>query len=58
MSALADTVTVMRYGEVVEHGDRFQVIREPRSEYTKSLIDALPQVAAPDVLPASRTETD
>jgi peptide/nickel transport system ATP-binding protein len=58
MSALADTVTVMRYGEVVEHGDRYQVIREPRSEYTRSLIDALPQVAAPDVLPTSRTETD
>ncbi|PPF78350.1 ABC transporter ATP-binding protein [Subtercola sp. Z020] len=42
MSALADTVTVMRYGEVVEHGSRYQVIREPRSAYTKALIDALP----------------
>jgi peptide/nickel transport system ATP-binding protein len=46
MSALADTVTVMRYGEVVEHGTRYQVIREPRSDYTKSLIDALPSVAS------------
>ena len=45
MSALADTVTVMRYGEVVEHGDRYQVIREPKSAYTRSLIDALPQAA-------------
>jgi peptide/nickel transport system ATP-binding protein len=43
MSALADTVTVMRYGEVVEQGDRYQVIREPKSAYTRSLIDALPQ---------------
>ena len=43
MSALADTVTVMRYGEVVEHGDRYQVIREPKSAYTRSLIEALPQ---------------
>jgi peptide/nickel transport system ATP-binding protein len=42
MSALADTVTVMRDGVVVEHGERYQVIREPKSEYTKSLIDALP----------------
>ncbi|RFA08582.1 dipeptide/oligopeptide/nickel ABC transporter ATP-binding protein [Subtercola boreus] len=47
MSALADTVTVMRYGEVVEHGSRYQVIREPQSAYTKSLIDALPHPPAP-----------
>jgi peptide/nickel transport system ATP-binding protein len=43
MSALADTVTVMRSGTVVEHGDRYQVIREPKSEYTRALIDALPK---------------
>jgi peptide/nickel transport system ATP-binding protein len=55
MSALADTVTVMRYGEVVEHGDRYQVIREPRSDYTRSLIDALPQVSTPDS-PSARAE--
>ncbi|MHB1173010.1 MAG: ABC transporter ATP-binding protein [Lacisediminihabitans sp.] len=47
MSALADTVTVMREGTVVEHGDRYQVIREPKSEYTRSLIDALPHVKPP-----------
>jgi peptide/nickel transport system ATP-binding protein len=46
MSALADTVTVMRYGEVVEHGTRYQVIREPKSDYTRSLIDALPKPPA------------
>ena len=42
MSALADTITVMRNGQVVETGSRYQVIREPVSDYTKSLIDALP----------------
>ncbi|OIQ76449.1 putative D,D-dipeptide transport ATP-binding protein DdpD [mine drainage metagenome] len=47
MSALADTVTVMREGLVVEHGDRYQVIREPKSEYTRSLIDALPHAEPP-----------
>ena len=47
MSALADTVTVMRYGEVVEQGTRFQVIREPTSAYTRSLIDALPAAWTP-----------
>jgi peptide/nickel transport system ATP-binding protein len=42
MSALADTIVVMRDGEVVESGDRFQVITDPRHPYTKALIDALP----------------
>jgi peptide/nickel transport system ATP-binding protein len=43
MSALADTIAVMHAGEVVEFGDRYQVITAPRHEYTKSLINALPQ---------------
>lgn len=42
MSALADTIAVMRMGEIVEHGDRYQVITAPRHPYTKALIDALP----------------
>jgi peptide/nickel transport system ATP-binding protein len=42
MSALADTIAVMRLGEIVEHGTRFQVITDPQHEYTKALIDALP----------------
>lgn len=43
MSALADTIAVMRMGEIVEHGSRFQVITDPQHEYTKALIDALPE---------------
>ncbi|MEJ3405329.1 ABC transporter ATP-binding protein [Rathayibacter sp. YIM 133350] len=42
MSALADTIAVMREGMIVEHGTRYQVIREPASDYTRALIDALP----------------
>ncbi|WP_125610820.1 ABC transporter ATP-binding protein [Specibacter cremeus] len=42
MSALADTIAVMRNGEVVETGNRFQVITSPKHPYTKALIDALP----------------
>jgi peptide/nickel transport system ATP-binding protein len=59
MSALADTITVMRYGEVVETGSRYQVIREPVSEYTKSLIDALPNAhrGAPSTAPSTATST-
>ncbi|MEV1128473.1 ABC transporter ATP-binding protein [Agromyces sp. NPDC049794] len=46
MSALADTIAVMRHGEIVEHGDRYQVITAPRHPYTRSLIDALPEVGS------------
>ncbi|SDS33890.1 ABC transporter ATP-binding protein [Microlunatus soli] len=42
MSALADTITVLRSGSVVEHGSRYQVINDPQHPYTRSLIDALP----------------
>ena len=42
MSALADTIVVMRQGEVVESGDRYQVITAPKHPYTRALIDALP----------------
>lgn len=47
MSALADTVTVMRSGVVVEHGTRYQVLREPRTEYARELIASLPQTPPP-----------
>lgn len=42
MSALADTIAVMRAGRVIEHGARAEVIQRPREAYTKALIDALP----------------
>lgn len=48
MSALADTVAVMRHGEIVEHGDRFQIITDPQNEYTRALINALPSADRTD----------
>jgi peptide/nickel transport system ATP-binding protein len=42
MSALADRIVVMRRGEIVEEGSRYDVITAPREEYTRALIDALP----------------
>ena len=45
MSALADTIAVMRMGEIVEHGSRFQVITDPQHRYTRALIEALPDAA-------------
>ena len=47
MSAVADTVAVMRTGEVVEHGTRYQVIREPATEYARELVASLPHVPPP-----------
>jgi peptide/nickel transport system ATP-binding protein len=42
MSALADTIAVMRVGTVVEHGSRYDVIRHPQHPYTQHLISSLP----------------
>ncbi|MEZ0076084.1 ABC transporter ATP-binding protein [Planotetraspora sp. GP83] len=43
MSAVADEVSVMKDGLVVETGPRGQVLREPRHPYTRALLDALPR---------------
>lgn len=42
MSAVADDVAVMRYGRVVESGNRAQVFTAPQHEYTRTLLDAMP----------------
>ncbi|MFF5302204.1 ABC transporter ATP-binding protein [Streptomyces sp. NPDC013161] len=42
MSAIADEVSVMRHGLVVETGPRGRVLTEPQHEYTRQLLDALP----------------
>jgi ABC-type dipeptide/oligopeptide/nickel transport system ATPase component len=53
MSAVADEVTVMRSGLVVESAPRRQLFTTPQHEYTKSLLAALPGSTleeSPDVL--------
>ncbi|QIM19629.1 ABC transporter ATP-binding protein [Leucobacter coleopterorum] len=42
MSSLADRISVLRQGEIVEEGTRYDVLRDPQHEYTRALIDALP----------------
>jgi ABC-type dipeptide/oligopeptide/nickel transport system ATPase component len=42
MSAIADRVSIMRAGVVVESGPRHQVFSAPQHPYTRSLLEALP----------------
>ncbi|HEY9308794.1 MAG TPA: ABC transporter ATP-binding protein, partial [Microbacterium sp.] len=48
---VADTVSVLRRGEVVESGPVDRVFAEPQHEYTKSLLSAIPR-------PESRIPTE
>ena len=45
MCAVADRVAVMRHGEVVENGERYQVFTAPAHPYTASLLASLPGAA-------------
>jgi peptide/nickel transport system ATP-binding protein len=39
---LSDRIAVMRLGEIVEQGDKDQILRNPNVDYTKRLIQAVP----------------
>lgn len=43
---LCDRVAVMREGKIVEHGSVARVMAEPEHPYTRSLLEALPQLEA------------
>lgn len=43
---IADDIAIMRAGRVVERGAPQQVLRAPRHEYTRALLDAVPRVGA------------
>ncbi|WP_327092980.1 ABC transporter ATP-binding protein [Nonomuraea sp. NBC_01738] len=43
MSAVADEVSVMKDGLVVESGPRAKVLREPDHPYTRALLESLPE---------------
>lgn len=45
VAAIADYLLVLERGAVVEQGTVSDVLREPRSEYTKSLLDAAPSAS-------------
>ena len=41
---LCEEVAVMRHGKVVEHGPSSDVLRHPRSDYTRALLAAVPRL--------------
>lgn len=44
VSQMADEVIVMRHGEIVEHGPSEQIFGDPRHDYTRGLLKAIPSV--------------
>ena len=44
IGAMADKVLVMRNGETVEYGETRQVLEDPKEEYTKLLMSAVPRL--------------
>lgn len=44
---VCDRVAVMRAGEIVEEGEVLQVLEQPEHEYTRTLVDAVPEVGVP-----------
>jgi oligopeptide/dipeptide ABC transporter ATP-binding protein len=47
LSSIADRVSIFYAGRVVESGLRQDVLKRPRHPYTRALLDALPDPAAP-----------
>ena len=40
-SYISDKIAVMKDGEIIEFGDKEQIIKNPKKEYTKSLLNAI-----------------
>jgi peptide/nickel transport system ATP-binding protein len=53
---MSDRVLVMRDGAIVESGDVEDVFRNPRQEYTRALLDAIPRLSAGGNAPRAETE--
>jgi peptide/nickel transport system ATP-binding protein len=53
---MCDRVLVMREGAIVESGDVDDVFRNPRQEYTRALLDAIPRLSAGGNAPRAEAE--
>lgn len=56
-SYMCDKIGVMHQGELVEWGLKDQVINHPRSEYTRSLLSAVPELGGCNIEKKERTAT-
>ena len=45
VAEIADTVYVMKQGEIVEHGAVGALLRDPRADYTRKLLKAVPSLS-------------
>ena len=53
VSEIADRVVVMQMGRIVEQGPCEEVLRNPREDYTRMLLAAVPSMTPPKRVPAS-----
>ncbi|MBR1658716.1 MAG: ABC transporter ATP-binding protein, partial [Oscillospiraceae bacterium] len=44
VGAMADRVLVMKDGEAVEYGEARQILNDPREDYTRALLSAVPRL--------------
>lgn len=44
VSAMADSILVLKDGEIMEYGLAKQILNEPKNSYTKELLDAVPRL--------------
>ena len=44
VSNFADTVSVLKEGEIVEDGKTSDILYTPKHSYTKKLLDSVPQI--------------
>ncbi|HSX92639.1 MAG TPA: ABC transporter ATP-binding protein, partial [Hydrogenophaga sp.] len=56
VAEIADHVVVMRLGEMVEQGDKLQVLQSPREDYTRALLSAVPGLAPVHRAPVAEAE--
>jgi oligopeptide/dipeptide ABC transporter ATP-binding protein len=47
IAGMADRVQVMRHGEIVESGSADNIFYQPKHDYTKALLDAMPRIDKP-----------
>ncbi len=54
VAEIADTVHVMRHGEIVEHGAVETLLRDPKRDYTRDLLRSVPSLHPRPARPAGR----